>query len=42
MVVECDEDGKRDEEQREANGEEAGPGVGECCVAHQAGSVDHG
>ena len=42
VVVEGDEDCKRDEEQREVNGEEAGPGVGECRVAHQAGGVDHG
>ena len=42
VVVEGDEDGKRDEEQREVNGEEAGPGVGECRVTHKAGGVDHG
>lgn len=42
VVVEGDEDCKRDEEQREVDGEEAGPGVGECRIAHQAGGVDHG
>ncbi len=42
VVVESDEDGKRDEEEREVKGEEAGAGVGECRVAHQTGGVDHG
>ena len=42
VVVEGDEDCKRDEEKREVKGEEAGLGVGECRVAHQAGGVDHG
>lgn len=42
VVVEGDEDCKRDEEKRKEKGEEAGPGVGECCVAHQACGVDHG
>ena len=42
MVVKGDEYCKRDEEKREVKGEEAGPGVGECRVAHQAGCVDHG
>ena len=42
VVVESDEDCKRDEESREVKGEEAGPGVGERRVAHQACGIDHG
>lgn len=42
VVVEGDEDGKRDEEKCEVKGEDAGPGVGKRRVAHQACGIDHG
>ena len=34
MVIEGDEDCKRDEENGEVDGEKAGPGIGKCRVAH--------
>ena len=42
MVVECDEDGEREEEKCQVEGEEAGARIGEGSVAHEAGGVYHG
>ena len=42
VVIECDEDGEREEEERQAEREEAGARVREGGVTHEAGSVYHG
>ena len=42
VIVEGYEDCERDERESEIEAEEAGAGVGECSVTHQAGCIDHG
>lgn len=42
VVIECDEDGKREEEKGQVEREEAGARVGKGGIAHEASSVYHG
>lgn len=42
VVIECDKDSEREEEEGQIEREEAGARIGEGGVAHEAGSVYHG